>query len=62
MVPLVGTIMYHFQHKLKALKSKIRMWNKEDFLNIFEDKRRMIGDIEIIHKKGMEIGWDEEMK
>ena len=62
MVPLVGTIMYHFQHKLKALKSKIRMWNKEDFLNIFEDKRRLIRDIELIHQGGMKIGWDVGMK
>ena len=38
------------------------MWNKEDFGNIFEDKRRLISDIELINRKGMEDGWDEDMK
>ena len=60
--PPGGTIMYNFQHKLKALKAKIRTWNKEEFGNIFEDKKRLIRDIEFIHQKGMETGWDMEMK
>ena len=29
----MGTRMYQFQHKLKALKARIRMWNNEDFGN-----------------------------
>ena len=36
---LGGTRMYIFQQKLKALKAKIRTWNKEDFGNIFLDKK-----------------------
>ena len=54
--------MYCFQQKIRALKAKIRTWNKEDFGNIFEDKKRMISDIELINRKGMEDGWDEDMK
>ena len=33
--------MYNFQQNLKGLKSKIKMWNKEEFGNIFHEKRRM---------------------
>ena len=43
-----GTIMYKFHQKLKALKDKIHTWNKEDFGNIFEDKKRLIQDIDLI--------------
>ena len=57
-----GTIKYHFQQKLKALKDKIRMWNREDFGNIFEDKKWLISEIDLINRKGMEDGWDEAMK
>ena len=38
------------------------MWNREDFGNIFQDKRRLIEDIEHTHQRGMEEGWDEELK
>ena len=54
--------MYNFQQKLKALKAKIRTWNKEDFGNIFYDKKRLIQDIDLLQKKGMDLGWDVEMK
>ena len=57
-----GIRMYNFQHKLKALKANMRMWNKEEFGNIFEDKKRLIQDIHLIRHKGMESGWDMEMK
>ena len=61
MVPPVGTIIYHFQQKLKILKAKICTWNKEEFGNIFEDKKRLLSEIEIINEKGMEEGWDDHM-
>ena len=48
--------------KLKALKSKIHTWNKEDFGNIFDDKKRLINEIDLIHWKGMETRWDMETK
>ena len=54
--------MYRFQQKIKALKAKICMWNKEELGNIFEDKKQLISDIDLINKKGMEYEWDEDMK
>ena len=57
-----GTRMYNFQQKLKALKAKIHRWNREDFRNIFEDKKILIQDLDQIQKEGMETGWDSELK
>ena len=31
--------MYNFQQNLKGLKAKIKKWNKEEFGNIFLEKR-----------------------
>ena len=62
MVPPTGTTMYHFQQKLKALKAKIRTWNKEEFGNIFEDKKRLTIELELLSQKGMKEGWDEDMQ
>ena len=42
LVPPPGAIMYRFQQKLKALKAKIRTWNREEFVNICEDKKTVI--------------------
>ena len=41
MVPPMGIGMYQFHQKLKALKARIRTWNKEDFGNMFQDKKRL---------------------
>ena len=54
--------MYHFQQNLKALKAKIRTWNREEFGNIFEDKKRLISELDLINREGMENGWNEDMK
>ena len=61
LVPPAGTAMFRFQQNLKALKSKICTWNKEEFGNIFEDKKRLIADLEQLSQKGMTEGWDEDM-
>ena len=58
----LGTVMYHFQQKLKALKAKIPMWRREEFGNIFEDEKRLLCELDLINKKGMEEVWDEDMK
>ena len=60
--PPPETIMFHFQQKLKALKAKIRTWNREEFGNIFEDKKQLLLELDLINRKGMEIGWNEDMK
>ena len=54
--------MYNFQQNIKALKAKICMWNKEEFRNIFEDKKILIQDIDQIQQEGMESGWNTELK
>ena len=54
--PTPGIIMYHFQQKLKALKAKIHTWNREEFGNIFEDKKRLLCELDLINRKGMEEG------
>ena len=38
------------------------MWNKEEFGNIFEDKKRLISEMDLINKELMEKGWNEDMK
>ena len=57
-----GTRMYNFQQKLKVLKAKIRTWNKNDFGNIFEDKKRLILKLTATQQRGMEVGWDPDLK
>ena len=54
--------MFHFQQKLKALKAKICMWNREEFGNIFEDQKQLLLELDVINRKGMEGSWDEDMK
>ena len=54
--------MFQFQQKLKALKANIRTWNREEFGNIFEDKKQLLLELDLINRKGMEGGWDEDMK
>ena len=38
------------------------MWNREEFGNIFEDKKKLLLELDLINRKGMEGGWDEDMK
>ena len=57
----MGIAMFCFQQKLTLLKSKIHTWNKEEFGNIFEDKKRLTIELELLSQKGMEEGWDEDM-
>ena len=54
--------MYRFQQNIKALKAKICTWNREEFGNIFEDKKKILLELDLINRKGMEGGWDEVMK
>ena len=61
MVPPTGIAMYHFQQKLKTLKAKIHTWNKEEFGNIFEDKKRLTSELELLSQNGMVDGRDEYM-
>ena len=58
----MGTRMYQFQQKLKALKARIRTWNKEYFGNIFHNKKILIEKLEGIQRKGVEEGYDEDLR
>jgi hypothetical protein len=40
--------MYQFQQRLKNVKLRIKIWNKEVFSNIFEEKRRLETEMETI--------------
>jgi hypothetical protein len=48
---LYGTKMYQFQQRLKHVKLRIKIWNKEVFGNIFEEKRRLESDMASIQTK-----------
>ena len=50
-----------FLEETQSPKDKICTWNREEFGNIFEDKNRMISEIELINKKGMDGRWDDNM-
>ena len=57
-----GTRMYNFQYKLKVLKAKIHTWKKNEFGNIYEDKKRIILELTTTQQRGMEVGWDPDLK
>ena len=44
------------------LKAKIRTWNRTDFGNIFEDKKRIVQELTAIQQRGMDFGWDQDLK
>ena len=62
LVPPMRTRMYQCQQKVKDIKVRIHTWNKEYFGNNFQEKKILLADIESTHKKGMEEGWDEELR
>jgi hypothetical protein len=37
--PIKGTLIYHFQHRLKNLKIKLKTWNKQVLGNIFQAQK-----------------------
>ena len=44
--------MYNFQQNLKGLKAKIKKWNKEEFGNIFLEKKRLEFCLQVIKEIG----------
>ena len=42
--------------------AKIHTWNREEFGNIFEDKKKLLNEMDLINKQGMEVGWHNDMK
>ena len=62
LAPPTGTRMYQCWQKVKAIKARIHTWNKEDLGNNFQENEILLENIKSTHKKGMEEGWDEEMR
>ena len=54
--------MYNFQQNLKGLKSKIKNWNKEEFENIFLEKRWMEVRLQEIQVIGTNEGYSMALK
>lgn len=48
--------MQRFQRKLKAHKIRIKTWNKEEFGNIFADKRKLEEKMELIQLQIIQRG------
>ena len=54
--------MYNFQQNLKGLKAKIKKWNKEEFGNIFREKRRLKVCLQEIQAIGTNEGYSMALK
>ena len=53
--------MLSFQQNLKVLKSKIKKWNKEEFRNIFREKRHLEIHLHEIQTKGINEGYSQTL-
>lgn len=53
--------MYRLQQRLKTLKNKIKIWNKEEFGNIFEDKTRIEIHLQKVREKVFMFGYIEQL-
>lgn len=54
--------MYKFQQSMKGLKAKIKKWNKEEFGNIFLDKKMLEKRLQEIQTIGTNEGYTLEIK
>ena len=62
MEPIRGPLMYRFQQKLRKLKVKICTWNKEEFLDIFQEKNLLKDKIEELQSEALKNGYTDELK
>lgn len=56
-----GQCMYRFQQRLKSLKGKIRIWNKEEFRNIFEDKKMIENQLRTLQEEVISHGYSGDL-
>lgn len=56
-----GNCMYRFQQRLKTLKNKLKLWNKEEFGNIFEDKTRIEAQLAQLRETIFNSGYTEQL-
>ena len=62
MEPIRGTLVYQFKQKLRKLKAKLRTWNKEEFRDIFQDKKLLKNQLEEIQHEGMDNGYMNDLR
>ena len=53
--------MYKFHQQLKVLKDRIKIWNKEEFGNIFEDKHMLENQLKAIQEEVISNGYSEDL-
>ncbi|XP_057829385.2 uncharacterized protein LOC131040463 [Cryptomeria japonica] len=56
---LDGFLAFQFFKKLSYVKQKLKSWNREVFGNIFDEKRRIDGDLGALNAKVLAEGMDE---
>lgn len=54
-----GFLAFQFFKKLSFVKHKLKSWNREVFGNIFDEKRRLEGDLGALNVKVLAEGMDE---
>ncbi|XP_059073802.1 uncharacterized protein LOC131070546 [Cryptomeria japonica] len=54
-----GFLTFQFFKKLSFVKQKLKYWNREVFGNIFDEKRRLEGDLGALNAKVLVEGMDE---
>ena len=54
--------MYKFQHNLKGLKERVKKWNKDEFGNIFVDKKILETRLQEIQTIGMNNGYTTNLQ
>ena len=57
-----GRVMYRFQQRLKFIKHNIKEWNKQDFGDIFMDKRALENQMEQIQWNIISRGGTTQLK
>jgi hypothetical protein len=53
--------MFQFQQILKHVRWCIKKWNKEVFGNIFEEKRKLEKEMEVIQQSGIQGNYSSEL-
>lgn len=54
-----GFLSFQFFKNLSYVKQKLKSWNREVFGNIFDEKRRIEGDLRALNAKVLAEGMDE---
>jgi hypothetical protein len=57
-----GSKMYHFQQRLKNFKQCLKIWNKQNFGNIFEAQRNLNDQMKLLQTQIRNHGLTEELR